>query len=316
MLAGCAAAAGDEAALKVRLRPLTITADTPADRSVGVRIGELEFLAAYALEGSSRTFGGLSALLLDREFLLLLSDRGHLFRARRVEDAATGRLTALADWRELPLPAAARKADTEALALLPDGSVVIGAEGGRRLFRLGPDGKPTTPLVLPDFLQNLPGNEGVEALATLPGGALLAVSEGAYMGSGLVVAGRLDGKEAIRLAVAAPDRFRPTGADAAGGMLFLLQRRLSLLGGLQARIVAVPLDRFAHPREAMEIDGRELARLGADSFAENFEGIAVRRAADGRYLVYLVADDNFSALQRTLLLQLAWRPPDVASVDH
>ena len=200
--------------------------------------------------------------------------------------------------------------------MMPDGSVVVGAEGGRRLFRLGPDGKPMTPLALPDFLQNLPGNEGVEALAALPGGALLAVSEGAYTGSGLVVAGHLEGKGAIRLAVAAPDNFRPTGADAAGGMLFLLQRRLSLLGGLQARIVAVPLNRFAHPREGMEIDGHELARLGAGSFAENFEGIAVRRAADGRYLVYLVVDDNFSALQRTLLLQFAWHPPGVATADY
>jgi len=35
---------------------------------------------------------------------------------------------------------------------------------------------------------------------------------------------------------------------------------------------------------------------------------AARQAEDGRYLIYLVADDNFSVLQRTLLLQLAWRP--------
>jgi hypothetical protein len=270
--------------------------------------GELELLAAYHLDGPS-SFGGLSALLLDREFLLLLSDRGHLFRARRVEDAS-GRLLDLRDWAELPLPAPARDADTEALARLPDGSLVIGAEGGRRLFRMTSDGLPAASIGLPGFLRDLPPNEGVEALATLPGGGLLAVSEGGFEGeqdSGVVVAGVLNGKETLRLGVRAPDGFRPTGADVAGDTLFLLERRVSLLGGLEARLLAVPLG-GASVVAGRALDGAELARLGAGSFPENFEGVAARQAEAGRYLIYLVADDNFSALQRTLLLQLAWRP--------
>ncbi len=35
------------------------------------------------------------------------------------------------------------------------------------------------------------------------------------------------------------------------------------------------------------------------------EGLAVTAMPDGRTALYLVSDDNFSALQRTLLLQLS-----------
>ena len=39
---------------------------------------------------------------------------------------------------------------------------------------------------------------------------------------------------------------------------------------------------------------------------ENFEGIAVRPNSSGGAYVYLVSDDNFHALQRTLLLMFEY----------
>lgn len=303
-VAACTAAEG--ASPEIRLRRL----DGPGDARTQERdFGRVELLAAYELSGLPR-FGGISALLLDRESsLLLLSDRARLFRARRVEDSA-GRLLGLRDWTELPLPGPLRDADTEALARHPDGGIVIAAEGEPRLFRLANDSsRKATPIPLPGFLRDLPANEGIEALAALPDGRLLAVSEGGFEQPGVAVAGLVGAKEAVRLGVGAPDGFRPTGADVAGNTLFLLERRVSLLGGLEARLVAVPLDGAGVGDATRPLDGTELVRLGAGSFAENFEGVAVRRTDDGRYLIYLVADNNFSALQRTLLLQFAWRDP-------
>jgi hypothetical protein len=49
----------------------------------------------------------------------------------------------------------------------------------------------------------------------------------------------------------------------------------------------------------------EVARFAPPVQVDNFEGVAVRRDADGRTLVYIVSDDNFNALQRTLLLMFA-----------
>jgi hypothetical protein len=53
------------------------------------------------------------------------------------------------------------------------------------------------------------------------------------------------------------------------------------------------------------VQGRELARLAWPALQENFEGIAVRPGADGRVLLYLISDDNFLPIQRTLLLQFS-----------
>ena len=50
------------------------------------------------------------------------------------------------------------------------------------------------------------------------------------------------------------------------------------------------------------LEGVEIARLSLPLTVDNFEGLAVRRDAAGGLLVYLVSDDNFNPLQRTLLL--------------
>ena len=44
-----------------------------------------------------------------------------------------------------------------------------------------------------------------------------------------------------------------------------------------------------------------LYRSSAGQSVDNMEGLAVRQDADGRVFAYLVSDDNFNPLQRTLL---------------
>jgi hypothetical protein len=59
---------------------------------------------------------------------------------------------------------------------------------------------------------------------------------------------------------------------------------------------------------ALVPQGRELATI-SEAVGENYEALAVRPAIDGnRFELILVSDDNFSPLQRTLLLELRWRP--------
>jgi hypothetical protein len=50
-------------------------------------------------------------------------------------------------------------------------------------------------------------------------------------------------------------------------------------------------------------------RLAAQHTADNFEGVAAVERADGRIRFYIISDDNFSRLQRTLLLAFDWTPP-------
>ena len=53
------------------------------------------------------------------------------------------------------------------------------------------------------------------------------------------------------------------------------------------------------------IVGEELAQIGSPLAPDNFEGVAARRASDGRTLIYLLSDDNFSILLRTVLFVFA-----------
>jgi hypothetical protein len=297
LLPGCAA----PAASPPRLLPL-------ANPRLPLPIGELVLESAFEIHGGG-AMGGLSGLLVQDDELVLLSDRGTLWRARIVE-SSSGQLVDLVDWRTTRLRRADGRSglDTEDLARLPDGALAVALEDPRPLMRLEPGGV-LTPLPFPRPLREAPPNLGVEALVDLPGGGLLLLTE-AQPGPlpGTVAAGVQRGEESRLLAYRPAAGFSPTGADRLGPRLFVLERNASLLGGFEARIVLVD-GRDVTFRAGEMIEGRELARLGVDTVSENFEGIAVKAASDGSVLLYLVSDDNFSALQRTLLLQFRYHQP-------
>lgn len=272
--------------------------------------GRLELTAAFELRSSDPRFGGLSALLVDGDRLLTLSDRGRLWSATLRLDG-TGRLTGLGGWRVQELGEQGQPPDSESLARLPSGRVVVGLEGSHAVAEFDPRQPrasmlPARPLPAP--LDGSPPNEGVEALVDLPDGWLLAISEGRVNGGEHAAVAWAEGKRPVVLGYRAALGFAPTGADRLGRTLLVLERRASVLGGLEARIVEVDLGTVSLAAGAV-IQGRELARLdAAGGFGENYEGIAILRDPRGRLSVLVVSDDNFSALQRTLLLQLRWSP--------
>jgi hypothetical protein len=151
------------------------------------------------------------------------------------------------------------------------------------------------------------GNEGIEALATLPDGEFLALSEGVFEESRLLAAWRIGRGQLVPLHYRVSDGFVPTGADRLDDMIYVVERRFSLLnGGFASRVMALPVEQV---REGGPLAGHELARLAWPTVADNFEGIAARRGSEGQTLLYLVSDDNFLGLQRTLLLQFSLAGP-------
>jgi hypothetical protein len=300
LLLGCASSAGGRS---VDVHPL----DRPA---LPMRIGVLDLEAALQIEGGTPAIGGLSALLVDGTALTALSDRGTLWQARLVEDSR-GRLRGAIGWRALPLhqPAGGGRLDTEGLARLPDGALAVSQENEVPLLRLDPGDRRgmMQPLPFPPVLLKAPSNQKVEALADLPEGGLLMITEGLRgKERGTYVALVQRGGERIPLLYRPAEGFVATGADRVDQDLFIVERRVSILGGFESRVVLVDLGRTRLTAGAV-VDGLELARLGTADVSENFEGIAARRAVDGSVLLYLVSDDNFSVLQRTLLLQLRWQ---------
>ena len=284
---------------------------TPRDGSaLPARIGALDLLGAFELRSADPHFGGISGARLAHGRLLLLSDRSRVFevtwpthRGRTTFALPLSSQIALVDGRGRPL-------DAEALEVTPGGDLLVADEGRSRLFRYGPGfGVPKTkPRPLAEgFAEHRPTNEGVETLALLPDGSLLAIAEGAWIDDGLHAAVRMNGNGSVPLRYRAAAGFVPTDAEVAGDQLFVLERRLSLLGGWQTRIVAVPLAELPTGSEAV-FAGHELARISGSTLGENYEALTAWRDDAGAYRLLLVSDDNFSGLQSTRLLELRWRP--------
>jgi hypothetical protein len=154
---------------------------------------------------------------------------------------------------------------------------------------------------MPAELEPAPVNGGLEAMTRLADGRLLVLTEsfenaqGDY--KGWIVAP--SGFDAITYVP--QDGFRPTDlATLPGGDLVLLERRYRPALG-----VAVRLRRIAGAsiRPQARLHGRELLHLESPLAVDNFEGLAVRAAPNSEALLYLISDDNFNFMQRTLLLQ-------------
>ena len=275
------------------------------------RAGALRYRGGLRLDADDGAFGGLSALEVrdgGRE-LTAISDDGMWFRLAlthddggRLADAALvarGRVTG-ANGRVLPSKGAR---DVESLARLADGRYVVAFEQRHRLvvyedaaFEIG------SVLENPPGLRRADNNSGLEGLTVLADGSLFGVAEEAFPGGTTAWTGGPDGWTALPYPV--EGAFRPTGAATLpNGDVLVLERRASILG-LNARIMRVTAAQLAG---SGPLRPAVVARLDAgwDGPVDNFEGIAVAQNDAGETLVFLVSDDNFSILQRTLVLMFS-----------
>ena len=75
----------------------------------------------------------------------------------------------------------------------------------------------------------------------------------------------------------------------------------ALLGGVAAKLT---LGGIPDLREGAVLSGEEIAHLRPPTTVDNMEGLSIGREGR-RTIVWIASDDNFSALQRTLLLKFA-----------
>jgi hypothetical protein len=85
------------------------------------------------------------------------------------------------------------------------------------------------------------------------------------------------------------------------GRLLLLNRRFEWLEGFSLVVTIADAGALS---EGSVIEAHEIARLEPPLTIDNMEGASVT-VENGRTIVWLVSDDNFFPLQRTLLLKFA-----------
>ena len=276
--------------------------------------GELDYRGGVALRSTDARFGGFSGLHVstDGSTLLAISDRGAWLRlalsydgAGRLVGAERGEMGALIGENGRPL--VGTEGDAEALAVLADGSMLVAFERRHRILHYPeaspPFSKPPVPFPLPEGAEDAPANAGLKALAHVGRGFLVTIAERMTVGGGALAAwvGRGGVWEPFGY-VRKPGMRVTDAALLPAGDLLVLEHRYSAASGSVVRFVRVARNSIA-PRQRVE--GRELALLEPPLTTENFEGVAIRRGEGREALIYVISDDNFNPLQRTLLMMFA-----------
>lgn len=289
--------------------------DTPVRRA-----GDLIYRGGLSLRMADPDFGGLSALRIspDGTQFVAIADRGRRVTGR-LSYRPDGDLAAAHELSLAPLldvdgaPLHGAASDSEGLALLgpwPGQGWVVSLERDHRLLRYGPALAGVTPqrLNAPAELVDLPLNSGLETLLSLADGRLLMIAEGERNGRHPAWIGRPS--DWTRFDYQGTPPFLPVDATRLpDGGLLVLERRVGLLGGWGSRFVHItPQALAAGTAPGAVLTGQEIGRLDVPMNVENFEGIDVRQTADGRLMVYIIADNNFFVLQRTLMMMFEWRP--------
>lgn len=282
------------------------------------------WVGGLALSSDDRRLGGVSGLgaglvpaaTADGIRILAVTDNGDLLRGDLLFETGSGlRVTGFRDDRltierlldaQTGLPA--RQA--ESLAVWEE-RLAFGFEERHRVGVMR-EGTRISNLPVPTALRGLARNsKGVEALATLPDGRLLAIAEGVEREGGLrawIYEGEPD--DWPILVYEWDQVFAPTGADVTpdGRFLVISERKfVSMREPLSNRLMVVPIEDIAagnrlQPQAILDLD----PLLGP---VANVESVAVMATSDpGEFLVFVATDNNFIGLLPTMIAVLLWRP--------
>src|SRR5580704_454917 len=280
------------------------------------RFGALEYRSGLVLTSRFPGFGGLSGLRLDArgERFISFSDKGSWFTGRIVYHGRE--MTGLDDVEVAPMlgadgrPITARGwFDTESIAL--DGPhVYIGLERVNRVLRFdfseGFTRSRGEEVPMPAAVRKLPFNKGLEALVFVPkglplAGTLIAISERGLDAAGNLIAFLVGGPTPGQFSVHRTDNYDISDAVLLpSGDLLVLERKFSLLSGIGIRIRRIALAQIA---PGALVDGPAIFEADLGEEIDNMEGIDAHVTPEGDTVLTMVSDDNFSLIQRTLLLQ-------------
>ena len=301
------------ASIEVNARPLP--SFDGRDRA-HIRFGQLEYRSGLVLTSRFPDFGGLSGLRLDAkgERFISFSDKGRWFTGRILYRGRD--MTGLDDVESAPMlgpdgrPITARGwFDSESIAL--DGPYVyIGLERVNQVLRFdfskGFTRSRGEVFAMPPAVKKLPFNKGLEALVMVPkelplAGTLIAISERGLDAQGNLTAFLVGGPTPGPFSVRRSDGFDVSDAVLLpAGDLLVLERKFSLVDGVGIRIRRIPLAMLA---PGAVVDGPSIFEADLGEEIDNMEGIDAHVTPEGDTVLTMVSDDNFSPIQRTLLLQ-------------
>lgn len=307
MLAACAPAEAPlpkqplaaDGTIRVQAEPVALNPDKRDE----ARIGRFAYAGGVALtsEDTARLHG-LSDLLVEPDGrMTAISDEGDVLDARLVLDRggrlaglAAARISALAGPDGQPLPGKL-EADSEGLAVLANGERLVSFEQRHRVWLYPAGGGP--PREAPAPQADFPSNGGMEALAADP-----AAGPDAYLAGG---------EDSAQLfACRLSSGCTPGASVERPGKEFGLVALRRLPENRTAYLLRA-WDPVRGNRIVLKIDGPQgevdRLELSRPLTVDNYEGLAAVPIRGGLRF-YLLSDDNFQRIQRTLLVAFDWRP--------
>lgn len=296
----------------ITARPLLAFEPRYADRRI---FGGLTFRGGLELRSSDREFGGISGLWRDAngKQLVAISDAGSWLTAEVIQQ--NGRPTGLVNAEMAPVLNAAgrplrktRSFDTEGLAIA-HGVAYVGIERTHDILRFdwasAGVSAPGKPVSVPAAVKKLPFNKGIEAIGVAPrglviAGAVVAISERSGRADEPTSGWIIGGAHAGHFQVRRKDGYDITDlAFLPGGDMLLLERWYQPWRGVAMRLRRVGGENI---RSGALLDGDVLLEADMGFEIDNMEALCVHQEA-GRTVVTLMSDDNFSFIQRTILLE-------------
>lgn len=295
--------------------PLTLTA-TPVplsgiEENVTIN-GRLRYLGGYMLEGDLEAFGGVSAMRFadDGATLLAITDRAQWLTMQI--DGPPGNFQGVTGGWMMPMLDAdgaaltGRAGDSESLVI--DGeTVLVGFEHRHRIARFadpfaGDENPPENRHLSGAAFAPLEDNGSFEGMTRLADGRLLVgVEEPDADGNlRLYLVGEDGAPQALSLEGISPFKLTDLVMLPTGDVL-TMERRFSVLAGPGGLIRLI---RGEDIQPGALLTGERIAEFTAAHTVDNYEGIAVREGNEG-VEVFIISDDNFNTLQRTLILGFA-----------
>lgn len=300
--------------------PINVTSDPIANFHLGFsdpKAGKLTYLGGLELTSASPDFGGFSGLRIDPETgrLFTASDNGYWLTAEIRRDGA-GRLSGLANsdlsciCRTDGTPYGSKHwGDAEAVEIRGNRAYIaferLNRINGYDLtsdYRLGPPKQATTSFKS----KKIDYSEGLEALALAPensglAGKFIAIAENSLDSNGDNRAFLADANSIEEFSIRRSEDFSVTDATfLPDGDLVIMERRFGLSVGVGIRIRRFKADDI---RPGTTLSGEVLMQAGLASRIDNMEGITAWRDENGDTRIAILSDDNYSRIQRTLLLE-------------
>jgi hypothetical protein len=313
--------------LDVLERPITTSITTISvafdrDNPEQKTFGKLTYRGGFNLFAKSHHFGGYSGLAIDAAgtTILAVSDRGTWMRARLdydgrwlkgIRDVTLGPILGQ---NGRPLRTETER-DAEGLALISGdtrtGQAFVSFERAHRILRypFSPKrfGPPSEAVKLPAATRSMIANQGIEAVALIQAGRLkgniVAFSERLKDRNGNLRGWLIGGPSPGAIVIRRLGGFDITDAEGLpDGGLILLERRFRYSEGLKMRIRRI---KAVDLRPGKPITGEVLLEATDRLNIDNMEAVAVHRGRNGETVLTLMSDDNFSPLQRSLIMQFA-----------